>query len=34
MTCIVKKLGGNGGGNFKFRFENEVTHSCHGSEIC
>ena len=25
---------GEGGGNFKFGFGNEVTHPCNGSEIC
>ena len=25
---------GEGGGNFKFGFGNEVIHSCNGSEIC
>ena len=25
---------GEGGGNFKFGFGNEMTHPCNGSEIC
>ena len=32
-TC-QKLAGGEGGGNFKFGFGNEVTHPCNGSEIC
>ena len=32
-TC-PKLVGGEGGGNFKFGFGNEVTHPCYGSEIC
>ena len=29
-----KLAGGRGGGNFKFGFENKVTHPCNESEIC
>ena len=32
-TC-QKLAGGEGGGNFKFGFRNEVTHPCNASEIC
>ena len=32
-TC-QKLAGGEGGGNFKSGFGNEVTHPCNGSEIC
>ena len=32
-TC-QKLTGGEGGGNFKFGFGNEETHSCNGGEIC